>query len=142
MAANPHNRSTYQCYPFLTKEEFAEVCHYLDAKYCQAALGALRREWRLNLHTALDTSATSHSDLVTFLQITKPLEKNAIEDQLASSLGNVALGEPPGPTRRSRRAATRQSTADSRMIAMEEADQVCGLGRLLGGAIRCSSLFL
>jgi ubiquitin-like-conjugating enzyme ATG10 len=142
MAANLQNRSTYQCYPFLTKEEFAEVCHYLDAKYYQATLGPLRGEWRLNLHTALDTSATSHADLVTFLQITKPLEKNETEDQLASCLSNVVLDETRTSTRRSKRLSKRQSTADSRMIAMEEADKVCGLGCLLCAAIRYSPLSL
>ncbi|TRX98174.1 hypothetical protein FHL15_000819 [Xylaria flabelliformis] len=123
MAASIHNRSTYQCYPFLTNEEFAEVCHYLDVKYCQATLGPLRKQWRLNLHTALDTSATSHADLVTFLQITKPFEANEVDDQLASHLSNVALGEPSAPTRRSKRQSMRQSAADNMMIDLEEADK-------------------
>ncbi|KAI0196243.1 hypothetical protein EV127DRAFT_331304 [Xylaria flabelliformis] len=123
MAASVHNRSTYQCYPFLTNEEFAEVCHYLDVKYCQATLGPLRKQWRLNLHTALDTSATSHADLVTFLQITKPFEANEVDDQLASHLSTVALGEPSAPTRRSKRQSMRQSAADSMMIDLEEADK-------------------
>ncbi|TGJ82721.1 hypothetical protein E0Z10_g6046 [Xylaria hypoxylon] len=118
-----NNTSTYQCYPFLTNEEFAEVCHYLDAKYCQAHLGPLRKQWRLNLHTALDTTATSHADLLTFLQITKPLEINEADDELASRLGNVALNESSVPTRRSTRQSMRQSAADSMMISMEEADQ-------------------
>ncbi|KAI0854810.1 hypothetical protein F4860DRAFT_520453 [Xylaria cubensis] len=123
MAASVHNRSTYQCYPFLTNEEFAEVCHYLAVKYCQATLGPLRKQWRLNLHTALDTSATSHADLVTFLQITKPFEANEVDDQLASHLSNVALGEPSAPTRRSKRQSMRQSAADNMMIDLEEADK-------------------
>ncbi|KAI3331864.1 hypothetical protein HD806DRAFT_529637 [Xylariaceae sp. AK1471] len=114
MAANVHNRSTYRHYPFLTQEEFAEVCHYLDAKYCQATLGPLRKQWCLNLHTALDTSATSHADLVTFLQITRAFDTE-VEDQLTSLLGNVALEESS--------ASTRQSTADRIMIDMEEADK-------------------
>lgn len=119
----------YQCYPFLTGEEFAEVCHYLDAKYCQAILGPLRKKWRLNLHTALNTSAASHAELVTFLQITKPLDHNETDDQLASRLGSVALDESPAITRRSTRLALRQSTADSKMMEMEEADKVRGIGR-------------
>ncbi|KAI0109607.1 hypothetical protein GGR51DRAFT_100902 [Nemania sp. FL0031] len=118
-----YNRSTYRCYPFLTNEEFAEACHYLDAKYCQATLGPLRKDWRLNLHTALDTSATSHADTVTFLQIAKPFENNEADDQLASRLGNVALDEPRVSTRRSTRLAMQQSAADTMMIAMEEADE-------------------
>ncbi|KAH8163001.1 hypothetical protein CIB48_g5236 [Xylaria polymorpha] len=123
MAAGVHNRSTYQCYPFLTNEEFAEVCHYLDVKYCQATLGPLRKQWRLNLHTALDTSATTHADLVTFLQITKPFGANDVDDQLASHLSNVALGEPSAPTRRSKRQSARQSAVDSMMMDLEEADK-------------------
>ncbi|KAJ8125882.1 hypothetical protein O1611_g7758 [Lasiodiplodia mahajangana] len=118
-----YNRSTYRRYPFLTNEEFAEVCHYLDAKYCQATLGPLRKEWRLNVHTALDISATSVVDRVTFLQITKPFENNEADDQLASRLGNVALDEPQVSTRRSRRLAMQQSAADTMMIDMEEADK-------------------
>ncbi|KAF2973005.1 hypothetical protein GQX73_g492 [Xylaria multiplex] len=117
-----HNSSTYQCYPFLTTEEFAEVCHYLDAKYCRAPLGPLRRQWRLNLHTALDITATSHSDLLTFIQITRPLEINEVDSQLASGLSNVTLDELSTPLRRSKRQSVRQSTADSIMIRMEEAD--------------------
>ncbi|KAI0966979.1 hypothetical protein F4678DRAFT_264363 [Xylaria arbuscula] len=119
--------ATYQCYPYLTPEEFAEICHYFDARYSQATLGPLRNQWRLNLHTALDTSATSRADLVTFLQITKPLEHNEVEGQLSSLLGNVALDESAAPTRRSTRRSTRQavpqSAADSMLISMEEADQ-------------------
>ncbi|KAI1130412.1 hypothetical protein F5Y10DRAFT_118460 [Nemania abortiva] len=122
MEVDVHNRSTYRCYPFLTDEEFAEVCHYLDAKYCQATLGPLRKEWRLNVHTALDTSAASLADSVTYLQITKPLEKNEADDQLASRLNKVAL-EPQAPPRRSKRLAKQQSEADTKMIAMEEADK-------------------
>ncbi|GAP90515.2 putative ubiquitin-like-conjugating enzyme ATG10 [Rosellinia necatrix] len=123
MTADIQNRSAYKCYPFLTNEEFAEVCHYLDAKYCQATLGSLRKQWRLNVHTALDTSATSRADLVTFLQITKPFENNKTDEELARSLSNVALDEPLAPTRRSTRRSTRQSTSDSMMIDAEEADK-------------------
>ncbi|KAI0904782.1 hypothetical protein F4823DRAFT_628340 [Ustulina deusta] len=115
--------STYRCYPFLTNEEFAEVCHYLDAKYYQATLGPLRNQWRLHLHTALDTSAASHAGLVTFLQIIKPLENNDVDNQLACRLGNVALDESHASTRRSTRQAMHQSAADSMLISMEEADK-------------------
>lgn len=130
MATKLRDRSTYQSYPFLTNEEFAEACHYMDTKYCQAALGPLRRKWRLHVHTALDTSATSRDNLVTFLQISKPLDNSDTDDQLASRLGNVALDE-PAPTRRSKRQAMHQaarqameeSMADSMMIDAEEADK-------------------
>ncbi|KAI1304742.1 hypothetical protein F5Y03DRAFT_166695 [Xylaria venustula] len=119
--------ATYQCYPYLTTEEFAEVCHYFDARYSQATLGPLRNRWRLNLHTALNTSATWRADLVTFLQITKPLEHNEVETQLTSLLGNIALDESAATTRRSTRLSTRQAVhqpaADSMLISMEEADK-------------------
>lgn len=133
MATNPRGRLTYQSYPFLTSEEFAEVCHYMDTKYCQATLGPLRRKWRLNVHTALDTSATSRANPVTFLQISKPLDNSEMDDQLTSRLGNVTLNEPV-PPRRSARQAMRQtmqeSMADSMMIDAEEADKVRGIKRL------------
>ncbi|KAI8629284.1 hypothetical protein F5Y19DRAFT_96026 [Xylariaceae sp. FL1651] len=119
MAANAHNRSTYQCYPYLTGEEFAEVCHYLDRKYCQATLGPIRQEWRLSLHTALDTSATSHADLVTFLQITKSLEDTVVEHQLTSRLSSIVLDEPSAPNQLS----PQGSMADDNMVEMEEADK-------------------
>ncbi|KAI1419451.1 hypothetical protein F5Y12DRAFT_247456 [Xylaria sp. FL1777] len=116
----------YRCYPYLTTEEFAEVCHYLDAKYSRATLGPIRDQWRLNLHTALDTSS-SYADMITFIQITKPLKNNEEDDQLTSLLNNVALDESPAstrqPTRRSTRQAIRQSAADSMLIRMEEADR-------------------
>ncbi|KAI0430949.1 hypothetical protein F5Y09DRAFT_211030 [Xylaria sp. FL1042] len=114
--------ASYRHYPHLTKEEFAEICHYFDAKYCRAPLGVIRNQWRVNVHTALDTCATSPADLVTFLQITKPLKNSEIDDQLTSRLGNVAL-EPPAPARRSRRLASQSSAADSALVKMEEADK-------------------
>ncbi|KAI1814595.1 hypothetical protein GGS20DRAFT_547591 [Poronia punctata] len=120
MATNGGSRAAYQLYPFLTKEEFAEVCHYLDAKYLQATLGPLRNEWRLNVHTAFDTSAMSYG-LVTYIQITKPLEDARVDDQLASQLKDVALTDRAQP-RRSRR--LRQSEADRMLIETEEADKV------------------
>jgi len=130
MAASNENRSAYRHYPFLTKEEFAEVCHYLDAKYLQAILGPLRKEWRLNVHTAFDTSATSHR-LVTFVQITRPLDDTQVDEQLASQLGKVAL-EDPTQVRRSRRIQRnqQQSEADRMMIETEEADKVGRIQRV------------
>ncbi|KAI0204677.1 hypothetical protein F4808DRAFT_306489 [Astrocystis sublimbata] len=119
-----HNRATYRSYPFLDNEEFAEVCHYLESKYIQATLGPIRKEWRLDLHTALNTSATSHADLVTFVQITKSLGSNQVDDELASHFGNVALSEPSASLRRSKRQAQRQPAAeDSAMVDVEEADK-------------------
>ncbi|KAI0526111.1 hypothetical protein F5B22DRAFT_269062 [Xylaria bambusicola] len=109
--------SSYRCYPFLTQEEFAEVCHYFDAKYCRTTLGPLRSQWQLRLRTALDTSPNSDTGVVTFIQITKPLESrrnNEVDNELASRLGNFALNEPP-------LLDTDQSMADS-MLMNEELD--------------------
>jgi ubiquitin-like-conjugating enzyme ATG10 len=130
MAASNENRSAYRHYPFLTKEEFAEVCHYLDAKYLQATLGPLRNEWRLNVHTAFDTSATSHR-LVTFVQITRPLDDTKVDEQLASQLDKVRLQDPT-QVRRSRRIQRNQeqSEADRMMIETEEADKVGRIQRI------------
>ncbi|KAI2625136.1 hypothetical protein GGS21DRAFT_309079 [Xylaria nigripes] len=126
MVSNVGHRSNYQAYPFLTHEEFAEVCHYLDAKYCQATLGSLRRKWCLNLHTALDTNAISRSDLVTFIQITIPFDDSEVDIQLVSRLSNIVVDE-HAPTRRSKREPTSRSTswdaADKMMIDSEEADK-------------------
>ncbi|KAI1435020.1 hypothetical protein GGR50DRAFT_350844 [Xylaria sp. CBS 124048] len=125
MAANSNKRAAFKAYPHLTRNEFAEVCHYLDAKYCQAPLGNLRSKWRLNVHTALATGATSRAQLATFLQITVPIDNSEVEVQLAKRLHDVNLRDPAPPPRRSRRLATKQPTteADQMMIDSEEADK-------------------
>ncbi|RYP38124.1 hypothetical protein DL767_002641 [Monosporascus sp. MG133] len=88
-----HNRSSYQQYPYLTGDEFAEACHLLDRRYYRATLGPLRKQWRLTVHTALDVSFPAYSDLVTFLQITRPLEADSPTDnELASQMGAFRLG--------------------------------------------------
>ncbi|ORY56688.1 uncharacterized protein BCR38DRAFT_321857, partial [Pseudomassariella vexata] len=79
-------------YPYLTKEEFAEACHHLDNRYCQATLGPLRKEWRLNVHNALDISFGTDSDYATFLQITRPLEDTTDLGDLGSQLSSFSLG--------------------------------------------------
>ncbi|KAI1819201.1 hypothetical protein F4861DRAFT_534642 [Xylaria intraflava] len=126
MATNVGNRSSYRAFPFLTGKEFTEVCHYLDAKYCQATLGPLRAKWRLNVHSALGSIAISHANRVTFLQITTPIDNSEVDVRLASRLGNVALNEPAAP-RRSKRLATMQpplsNPTDSMMVDAEEADK-------------------
>ncbi|KAI1180539.1 hypothetical protein F4777DRAFT_252037 [Nemania sp. FL0916] len=120
---DPANAATYRHYPFLTRAEFAEVCHYLDRRYTQATLGPLRSQWRLNVHTALGGTATEHAGQVTFLQITKPLDSIEADDQLASRLGNVALNEPQQHSvRRSGRLSKQQSKFDQRMAENEESD--------------------
>ncbi|KAI1387054.1 uncharacterized protein F4822DRAFT_445133 [Hypoxylon trugodes] len=88
--SNVH-RSSYQCYPYLTKEEFAEVCHYLDRRYCRATLGPLRKLWRLHVHTALNLDPDNGPGCSTFLQITRPLDDGTSTD-LVAKLGDFSLG--------------------------------------------------
>ncbi|KAJ3567945.1 hypothetical protein NPX13_g6590 [Xylaria arbuscula] len=103
--------SNYRCYPFLTKEEFTEACHYFDARYCRATLGPLRTQWQLRIRTALDISPYSDGGLVTYVQIITPLktyQDNEVDNQLASCLSNFSLGESP--------------VADDTLMSVEEAD--------------------
>ncbi|KAI1499625.1 hypothetical protein F5X99DRAFT_410811 [Biscogniauxia marginata] len=118
-----HRRSAYQCFPYLTHGEFAETCHYLESKYCRATLGPLRKDWRLNVHTALNTSFTSHGGRITFLQITKPLDDNATDHQLASQIGKLGLDPPLEKREKRYPTRTRNTTnADQMMIEMEDSD--------------------
>ncbi|KAM0806887.1 hypothetical protein AB5N19_07226 [Seiridium cardinale] len=89
------NRSTYNNYPFLSKDEFAEVCHHLDNRYCQATLGPVRRQWKLRVHTALDMSFGADSEHTTFVQITRPIEESGDLDELDSYLSNFSLNSSP-----------------------------------------------
>lgn len=93
MSASHQNRATYHCYPYLNHEEFAEVCHHLDNKYCQATLGPIRRKWRLQVHRALDVSFGADSDYTTFLQITRPLDSTASLGDLEAFLEDFSMGE-------------------------------------------------
>lgn len=107
--------SHYRSYPFLTKDEFTEVCHYLEAKYCRATLGPLRSQWQLRLRTALDTSPTADGGLVVYIQITKPLrthQDNEVDHQLASRFRNFTLDESLVP--------------DDMLMSTEAADTVRG----------------
>ncbi|XDG10469.1 hypothetical protein ABKA04_010084 [Annulohypoxylon sp. FPYF3050] len=92
------HRSTYKCYPYLTKEEFAE--------------------WRLHVHTALELSFDAGPDRTTFLQITKPLDDGTLaEDDLAAKLGDVSLVEDQDQD------SSMQVAADSVMSEMENSDK-------------------
>ncbi|KAI1336412.1 hypothetical protein F5Y15DRAFT_394556 [Xylariaceae sp. FL0016] len=113
-------RGFYKSYPYLTKSEFAEVCHYLDRKYTQATLGPKRKEWRLDIHVSLDTSGGP--GVVTFLQITRSLEDKVVEHDLASLVDNFDLGP---PTRRSTRFKEKPpAPAEQMLIDSEDSDQV------------------
>ncbi|KXJ92186.1 hypothetical protein Micbo1qcDRAFT_233487 [Microdochium bolleyi] len=112
-----HHRATYEAYPHLTPDEFAEACHHLDSRYCRATLGALRRSWRLHVRTALNlTSFSVGSDTATYLQITRPLgsSSTADDDDLVSSLGTFSFGELDEQD---------AVSADDRMLEMDEADE-------------------
>jgi ubiquitin-like-conjugating enzyme ATG10 len=85
------NRSAYHHYPYLDKEEFSELCHHLDNRYCQATLGPVRRQWKLRVHSALDLSFGAGSKYTTFVQITRPLEEQTDLDGLESYLDSFSM---------------------------------------------------
>ncbi|KAK8049136.1 hypothetical protein PG994_010866 [Apiospora phragmitis] len=93
MSRGTEHRSTYRNYPFLYKEEFAEACHFLDRKYCQARLGPLRRQWRLGVHSAFDMSFGMDCDYATFVQISRPLEDTANLGDLEATLNSFTMIE-------------------------------------------------
>ncbi|OTB01504.1 hypothetical protein M426DRAFT_214655 [Hypoxylon sp. CI-4A] len=109
MSNSTIHRSTYTSYPYLTKEEFAEACHYLDRRYSRATLGPVRKRWRLHVHTALELSFEDRSGYTTFLQITRPLDDGKADDNdLAAKMGDVSL--------------TEDNEVDHVMTEMEDAD--------------------
>jgi ubiquitin-like-conjugating enzyme ATG10 len=112
------HRAVYASYPYLTQDEFAETCHYLDRKYCRALLGPIRKKWRLYVHSALDLGQdpSSGSNFITYLQITRPLDDSLVVDDLASQMDNFSLGsdEPDDSV----------MAADHVMMEMEGSDKV------------------
>lgn len=109
--------SEFKSYPFLTAEEFGEVCHHLDRKYCQAFLGPVRQQWRLNVLTALDTSFAFGEDYKTYLQIVRPLTRELELDDggLSDQLGGFSLEN---------QQAENWLAGDQGMIDLEDADEV------------------
>ena len=104
--------SDFKNYPFLTGEEFTEVCHHLDRRYCQAKLGALRRQWRLRVCTALNMSFSLGPEYNTYLQIVRPLEGELDDGDLSTCLENFSFGE------------TMDLEADKDLMAAEDGDEV------------------
>src|SRR3569833_1250673 len=96
-------------YPFLSAEEFSEVCHFFDWWYRQATLGPIRRQWRLNLRTALDTTSAFGAEYTTYIQITRPLDGDIDDGDF--SLGTEAVTEDLTPQ-------------EAEMMEAEEADEV------------------
>ena len=118
MAGCVRRSSGFQNYPYLNGEEFAEVCHHLDRKYCQATLGPVRRQWRLRVCTALSTSFALDTEYTTYVHIVRPLDGELDDGGLATQLDKFSLGPggylENGPT-----------DGDKDMIEAEEADEVC-----------------
>ncbi|KAH6646482.1 hypothetical protein BKA67DRAFT_105498 [Truncatella angustata] len=85
------NQPAYHRYPFLSADEFAEVCHHLENKYCQATLGPVRKQWKLRLHRALDMSFGADSEYITFIQITRPLDESDDLDELESYMNSLSF---------------------------------------------------
>ncbi|KAK4105853.1 hypothetical protein N658DRAFT_416098 [Parathielavia hyrcaniae] len=87
------NPSDFRAYPFLAPEEFTEACHYLDRRYCQATLGPLRRQWKLRVCTALNTTAAFAlgPEYNTYLQIIRPLEGELDDGGLAGVLDGFSF---------------------------------------------------
>ena len=100
----------FRDYPFLTHDEFTEVCHDFDRIYRQATLGPLRRKWRASVNVAFNTSfAAGDRDFTTFFQISRPLENTAKQhdDELSGVLDKFSFGD----------------SQDEEMTAAEDADE-------------------
>ncbi|KAK1503320.1 hypothetical protein CTAM01_04632 [Colletotrichum tamarilloi] len=84
---------TFKDFPFLTPEEFSEICHHFDSQYCRATLGPMRRRWKMRVCTALDTSFASGIEYTTYLQIIRPLEATLDCGDLSSVLDHFSFGD-------------------------------------------------
>lgn len=117
--------SEFRNYPLLTGEEFAEVCHHLESRYCQATLGPARRRWKLRVCSALNTTFSLGPEYSTYVQIIRPLEE--LDDgDLSKILDNLSFDD------RTDLAQPQPGTeADSEMMEAEEADQVRPVGCLM-----------
>ena len=115
--------SDFRAYPFLTPEEFAEVCHHLDRRYCQATLGPVRRQWKLRVCMALNTSAafTLGPEYSTYLQVIRPLEGELDDGDLSACLNGFTFGDSAGS---GSAGVGSEEEADREMMEAEEADQV------------------
>lgn len=100
----------FRNYPYLDKDEFSEVCHFLDRHYRQATLGPLRRRWKLRVNTALAT-AFGDGDPSTYIQIVRPLEASPDHGDLSSQIEKFSFEDGTG-------------NEDLDMLESEEADEV------------------
>ena len=92
MTSDQKNSQEFKNYPLLTLEEFAEACHHLDRRYCQAILGPVRRQWKLNVRRALGTSFTLDSEYCTYIQIIRPLDDFDDHADLLEQLDILSFG--------------------------------------------------
>lgn len=108
--------SDFREYPFLDADEFAEACHQLDRRYRRAALGPLRKQWKLNVISALDTSFALGPEYSTYVQIVRPVaaaELDLDDAGLSAQLGGFSLGDED---------AAAHVGADQHMMDLEDAD--------------------
>lgn len=82
----------FKQYPYLDKDEFSEVCHFMDRHYRQATLGPLRRRWKLRVTTAL-AAAFGDGDSSTYVQIVRPLEASVDHEDLSSQIEKFSFGD-------------------------------------------------
>jgi ubiquitin-like-conjugating enzyme ATG10 len=83
----------FQDFPFLTREEFSEVCHQFDRLYRQATLGPIRKRWKLRVCTALETSFATDAEYITYIQIVRPLEATLDHDDLSSHINKFSFND-------------------------------------------------
>lgn len=104
----------FKNYPFLDPNEFAEVCHHLDSKYCRATLGPVRKHWKLRVRTALDVSfSVEGGGYSTYVQIIRTLET---KEDLDLDLTNFSIS--------GRQTDESIPPEDGEMVDAEESDRV------------------
>ncbi|KAK3393027.1 hypothetical protein B0H63DRAFT_7368 [Podospora didyma] len=109
--------SEFTRFPFLTGEEFAEACHHLDRRYCQATLGPIRRKWKLRVCSALNMSFALGPEYSTYIQIIRALDGELNDGDLSSHLGRLSFGSG------GKESGLMDIDADREMMAAEEADE-------------------
>ena len=103
----------FKNYPHLERDEFAEVCHFLDRHYRQATLGPIRRRWKLQVCTAFATAFGMDAEYSTYVQITRPVQVNLDHGNLAYEIEKFSFSEDG-----------LDGVVDQDMMESEEADEV------------------
>ncbi|KAG7293064.1 hypothetical protein NEMBOFW57_003110 [Staphylotrichum longicolle] len=123
------SEAPFRSYPLLTPEEFHEVCHHLDRRYCHATLGPARRRWKLRVCTALNTSGPAAAafalgpEYSTYLQIVRPLEGELDDGDLSACLDNFSFGDGGGVDGEVEMEVDGGGERDREMMEAEEADR-------------------